>query len=438
MYLRLTFLLIILLVKFSWNKLLSVIEINRHGARTPNNFEDMSSDKFFGASKMQLTINGYRQQMLLGEYVKSNYVKKKHFLKNYFNDKEFEIIASPSQRTIFSSAGYIAGLYPEYVLKMNYDNEPERFSDDTIPIVNNEMTIKEIPLRVIDQKHDSFFHPLNCLYYGKKLESLLKEYATPIFNINDEEYHVAIDEMKNFIKIKDLEEEVSKSIKKKSDEGVSTSSTYINYAREIEKFYAPMAYHFPNSVPKITLETQKILKKSILNRQYSPRSVNNQYLRLSASEIFDFIKNMFSNAILSTKEHNKEYMKFAVLSGHDTNLVNILSNLLDEKYLVSLVNQALDNNGIFKFLIPPFASNMFFELHQDDQNNDYFYVKIIYNGAPLSQGLKTLETKDVKENKIELSRFLNLLNYLIEKDYSKLDCLLGKGKVKNKMKLLRN
>lgn len=102
--------------------LLSVFEINRHGARTPKHFEERQKKLFFGSQNMQLTINGFRQEQILGSFIREKYVEKLKFLSADYKPEEFCLISSPTQRTIFSAAGFLSGLYPNYVVKNKYIN----------------------------------------------------------------------------------------------------------------------------------------------------------------------------------------------------------------------------------------------------------------------------------------------------------------------------
>ena len=46
-------------------RLLGVIEFNRHGARTPRYFENLSKELFYKSSSSHLTLNGFTQASML-------------------------------------------------------------------------------------------------------------------------------------------------------------------------------------------------------------------------------------------------------------------------------------------------------------------------------------------------------------------------------------
>lgn len=388
------------------SELINVVEINRHGARTPANFPKETSKLFFGSKTMQLTINGFRQEQLLGEFVKSKYIKNTHFLKKRFDSKEFKMVSSPTERTIFSAAGFVTGLYPDFVVKMKYEDDPEMKVEDSIPIADNILTIKEIPIQVVNQKKDSLFHAHKCLYKGKRLEDYFDSLNfTQIFTINTEEKAEAVANLTEFLGIQ------NKTI------GESVNDEF----KEIMKYFSPIYYHFGNSKSNdLDKESFTTLKKYILNRWYSHRIYDSKYLRLTASAFLQTILNNFEIS-RHAYENKVNYTKYFAYSGHDTIMVNILSNLLSSDYLKSQVLKAINDTSIYKFLIPPYASNMFFELHTSEKTGKYF-VYIIYNGKFISEGLKDIKSESAHKNRIDYDKFINLVSELIDEDYRQLDC----------------
>ena len=108
---KLSVIIILLNIYFTSSKLISVIEINRHGARAPSNFPEKSKKMFFGSFDMQLSINGFSQLEILGRYVHNKYINELKLLSPKYDSSEFLMIASPTQRTIFSASVYLACLY---------------------------------------------------------------------------------------------------------------------------------------------------------------------------------------------------------------------------------------------------------------------------------------------------------------------------------------
>lgn len=72
--------------------------------------------------------------------------------------------------------------------------------------------------------------------------------------------------------------------------------------------------------------------------------------------------------------------RLSVYSGHDSNVVPLLVyfNLTSSECLKKqFKNHKVDGNCAVPV---PFASNIFFELHRNDQDSSDYFVKIRYNG----------------------------------------------------------
>ena len=157
----------LLLFKWTSSRLLNVVQLNRHGARTSTNFRNGLLSKYFG-SDMKLTPNGYRQHQILGQYIHDKYINRLHFLSETYQKNQFEIFSTQTQRTIFSAEGFLSGLYPGSVVKVSYDNKAlDIITNDTIPFLLNYKPLfnfqqTEIELKVIDLKNDIMFHPMGC------------------------------------------------------------------------------------------------------------------------------------------------------------------------------------------------------------------------------------------------------------------------------------
>lgn len=119
------FILLIKIISFnrsSTPELITVIEINRHGARTSKSLQPKSLSKLFG-KEMILTPNGYYQQELLGRYIRERYIKESNFLNSDYPQKQFHIYSTPIQRTLNSAIGFISGLYPNTKTRLIYQNQ---------------------------------------------------------------------------------------------------------------------------------------------------------------------------------------------------------------------------------------------------------------------------------------------------------------------------
>ena len=174
------------------SKLIGVVELIRHGARTPSTFMDASAKLYFGARRAQLTVNGFRQHVLLGRWLRRRYVHgdiEKLFSKE-FDPKEIKMYSSPRQRTIFSATAHLMGIFPKSVVKVIFESKNFR-NNDKPPLKNfklRKIDGKEVNVHVFSYRNDYIFHSLKCHRRGSihPLKNEIKKNS--IFKISKEEF----------------------------------------------------------------------------------------------------------------------------------------------------------------------------------------------------------------------------------------------------------
>ena len=418
----------------SFSKLISVIEVNRHGARSSENFPEAPLQQFFGIS-MKLTNNGYRQHQLLGSYMNARYVKT-NFINSVYRPSDFQIISTPTQRTVYSADGFISGLYPGHVVRATY-HEPNLnlISNDTIPVIDPPSNYKEIPLTVLSWVENSIFNSWNCKLNGEILKPKSENKTTypDLLPITDEEMTFAAKYLANFFNITEIVNDFEPRA----------------FMKQVNKYIITYFYHFGLKMEEILpSKVVEVVKKMYVNKWYSSRIEDSQLLKLGASELFEKINEIFTKAVNSRKNFLKPKIgntKYTVYSSHDTAIVNIISNLLDGEYLRKIVNTAVDNQSSYDFLVPPFASNVLFELHFSREKQQY-YVMVLYNGRVINHTLRGMN-KSYDDGKIPLEDFMKFMKSRIDEDYKRLDCseaikeerlkmfpILKKKQSKNKLK----
>ena len=125
-------------------KIASVIEINRIGMRTSRHFKNDLIDKFYGRI-MNLTPHGLNQLRNLGQAIRKKYIEENNFLKYNYDSEQFKIYSSETQRSIYSSEGFLSGLYPENLISIKYQNDYlNLIQSDTVPffMIKNFLIIK--------------------------------------------------------------------------------------------------------------------------------------------------------------------------------------------------------------------------------------------------------------------------------------------------------
>jgi len=389
--------LTVVMAKPKTTRIIGVVELIRHGARTPSTFMEASAKLYFGARRAQLTINGYRQHVLLGRYLRRQYVhgdRQKLFSK-IFNPEEVKIYSSPRQRTIFSATAHIMGLFPKSIPKILFGSK--HFKNNDHPPIKKfrveQKDGKEVKINVFSYRNDYIFHTLKCHRKGnyKKLKEQMKK--TPIFILNKTEVSLAVKDIllkynfmfskRNSFKTEGEFVEFQKNYKK----DVFTKSFF----KKLVAFIRPFKYHH-DSYSKLLPQNLKTIEKYLLNKWYR-------------------------------RIRNKTNEKMVIFSGHDTNLVNFISNILHPDYLKMKINKSLTNLKDYTFLVPPLASSIVIELHESKKEKNKYFINLIYNGEQINKIRFRKNVKLIKENGLlDYDNFKDLMNSRVDLTYNNLVC----------------
>jgi len=395
--------------------LLSVINLIRHGARTPQSFPFITKKLNYGHFKSQLTINGLRQLQLLGRYTNQKYIKQKELLKVRYNPNDSKFYSSPSQRAIFSGTAFLHGLYKNYIIKPIFHNEKSNFKTDSIPPIpdfniENKIKYKEIPLHIKNSYNNKIFHPHKCKL-TKESNEIIKEMGfikRRIFpDISNDDLIEAIDDIKYHLPylFTDLkpEEYYTRTF-------LSLMNSYLKQVRPTLKIkfdFKPL--------------TKQVMRMTNIEKHYSSRLIESKGIKLSASGFFSGFINYFDR-IVNNDESKKKYILY---SGHDTNIISILTNLLDKDYLLKKCLEGKESVSAHNFLIMPFASSFILELHS---NNDAYgklenyFVKIILNGEEIKEGLHKDLVYYESLGGFEYNQFKSYLQSRIDPNYDDIFC----------------
>ena len=404
---NLIFLILISLILNSSQELIKVIQINRHGARSAETFPKYLNQQFWGINE-KLAINGYRQHQLLGKYIKKKYIDT-GFISSIYNKKDFAIFSTPFQRTIFSASAFISGMFPDYITKVNFHEEKlNYFNNDIIPNSDFDINFNEINIEVLSYQENVLFNSWKCKLNNKLIKEDSKDlnlYPDVIFISDDDLIDTA-----NYLRIYlNLENKIEKIKKvKKARKFIKKVNKYIT--GHFYLFNMKMEKIFPNKIVKV-------IKSSLVNKWYNARLKDSKMLRLSSSAFIEKLIEIFSSSI--NNDSISIYPKLTIFSAHDSIIANIFGNIFDEQYLRNMISRCLNNEKFFQFFVPPFASNLIFELHKIE--NDYF-VKILFNGNIISNfPLRSTKYKG-KDNMYEFNRFYKILKMRVDSDWKKIDC----------------
>ena len=415
---KIQMILIFILFHFSTQRLLSVIEINRHGERTPSpwKIEKKSNltkiyNTLYGEDK-KLTSNGFSQSKLLGQYMRTKYIINKKLISPDYNKEEVAIYSTPTQRTIFSANGFISGLFPDYLPIAIY-NEKELAnvtSNKAIPIKEDyDFDVKVVPFKVLSNEENRMFIVQKCKLNGTFLlneENNITEYPN-LFNISFSELNETLNEIEKIVNV---------TIDYKGNDLSKITSDLLKM----------MVMHWASHEGQLKLlsnNATRTIRKIVLNKIYSSRLSESKKVKLESSEFFKLILNHFLKVVQGQKSLNflkeKKYPKYIIYSAHNENIVSLLSNLVSTNNIKIKIESALENQDDFDFLYPPYASSFIFELHRNDTNGDYS-VSIIYNGKRVKT--KIDEEIQNRDYSVDFISFSNFLSSLIDNDYKNLEC----------------
>lgn len=393
----------ILLIKIISPKLQGVIHINRHGARTPQGFIDLTNKIFFKANSETLTINGMRQLDLLGKWVRERYILKEKLISKNYQPNEMIFKSSPTERTIFSAYSFIKGVYPSVDVKNIFPDHLMK-NDDVPPIPDFKLNgnYEEIPVEVMDPDNDPYFQASQCRIkgYNETIKEMMEKYH--VYNFTQAEINQTLNEVR---------EQLPELFENETDEEIYT----FQFLKKVNSFLISAQYHYDNHFFNLTQEADTIFKKVQIGKWYEIRILKSLATVLVNSGLYDDMLNYFKGFL------NGSQTKYVFYSGHDNTLISIFTSILSSQ---SILDKMADLDKYYNFLQPPFASSLLFEIHSVERHflQNKFVVKIIYNNTPITEGFDHRLKYDEELGGIEFGNFSQFLISEIDYRYKSLDC----------------
>lgn len=367
-----------------------IVNLVRHGARSPSKIRPEMIKHFPSMQPGKLTLNGFRQMVVLGKILRKRYLENKseHF-KDFFDiDKakeQFLLISSPYPRAIESGIGYVLGLLPDYIYKI-YDINNKLQDDNPIPplIKENAEEIKQIKFKhfnfIIENREiDVLFHSRKCKF-PEHIYNPIKKHKDKIFEfmkLNEKKlvyefYLQHFNETLANINLDQFSDKLARSL--------YTAVRAINFNYKYDAIPIPDDVHL-------------ILKRLFAHYLFIKRTDHEDITKITSSPFLQHLINYFDHKVKGQIEHLDFYelknfnytdLKFVSYSGHDYNFVGLIKNLLN----LDRVNHYIENIDMYeKLLIIPFASTIDFHLIKDLQNE--YYVKIYLNGEELFEFIRS-------------------------------------------------
>ena len=429
-------------------ELIKVFQLNRYGATTTiGDFKDILEAAF--GSGGQLTSNGFRQLVTLGETMRNKYIKS-GFLNDNTNNiaKDFKLFSTKSQRCIYSSIAFVNGLFPGIMPEVIFHRTDELKSmktNDSAPVKGefakynfkkNEIE-KNLEIHVRPIENDTILHTKYCLLNGKMINVLLQEH---------EKIH--IEELKKEKKLPDIinisanEKKAQNEILEKmcliKEEDLKDENGKIRDIEDLEHVLMTIPYHLNKSPfsKDISKEGRYFYVKYFIYKRFGANFFkDDELIYIICSHLYQIIideflksKNVKEEELGKIKLNGKKIKnrKYIVDTCHDGNILPIIMTLYDRDYLIKVLNEAPEKKEAFDFILIPFASSLIFELLRNKKDGKY-YVKVYYNGKLIKGTMRKLVNKDGSKEDIsstgiiDFDKFVLLLKSIINPKYKELD-----------------
>ena len=391
-------------------KLIKVIFLNRHGARTIKDNISHQLCKLYGEN-MKLSINGLKQHKILGSLSRERYINEKNFIEHKYSPSQFEIISTQYQRTIFSAEGFILGFYPGSLFEVKFDNQNDfpQVNEEIFFINNfNQNNVNNIiPIRIISPQNDTIFHANKCKLGNTYISKLNDDLDIKnVFEISDEEIKKYINELAKFLEVENDIDQNLKPLKK------------LQFLRKVIQSHM---FHLNKKWSELSKGAKHLIRKAVINKFYKQKNkAIEEQKKLKISVLFKTILKKFDLCLKENYFIHRKEPKITVYSVHDSNILDFLQNIISYQSLYDKLEKSLDNDDLYNFLIPHFASNIVIELHRDDENNNYF-VQIFYDGNLLMKDFSFIRS-EFTQGKIPLDIFRKILEHNIHKKTDEIDC----------------
>ena len=364
-----------------YSKIIFVFEHVRHGTRTPPFSEDSTYTDQFGTKwegNGELTAIGKRIHYILGVQNRIKYSSLLDFSK--FNPKEIQIFSTNSVRTLKSLEAELHAMYlpgtgdtlSEEELLISYPPDKENLSPEVIQEIekmDNSTIINKInvfPIQFFPDGKVFSNEPDHCPYmtkYRLELEKRVNTTLTEFMKEFDKKYG---DKLRDYLK------RPNKDFIYTYGSLIDITDNYIcNYdnAKNLSGFLTFTGFD-KDDFYKTAIEVKKFYLFHLSSDQKAGL--------IGATPIMTDVINYMENKVKNENNITYSEPKMVIQGGHDTTL-NVIQFFMEKAFDIPL-----------KYV--KFGANIYFELHQDDNDNNKYFIKYFYDG-------KLLLEKDYNEFK---------------------------------------
>jgi hypothetical protein len=359
-------------------ELVQVIQLGRHGARTPNSFEFMSNQ--YRENEGELTVLGLVQEYFLGQEMRKRYIEDSNFLQDTFNSSEVLIKSSWKNRTIRSAYAFVNGLYPQDDGVLHENMFAEDFPmENLLPLKKRVKTVEKDDIRRIKLNEG----------WAKNVTEIIKEDGDLYFHApkdgNCPRAEKIIKELKKSRESQEIEDYLSLALYPQLAASINgplgftrvhPENLNMKKAKSVLDNYRCNTFHGKDH-PEIDDLTLRLLKKTRYLYAYKLMLLDDMVRSVSSSKLFG----EFLDFTRAARDGVPNTPKFIFYSAHDTNLEILFSIFLFESVIAS------DD----QYNIIPFSSVFTIELHREQETvegpngpevKEAHYVKILFNDEP--------------------------------------------------------
>ncbi|OMJ84873.1 hypothetical protein SteCoe_13930 [Stentor coeruleus] len=328
----------------AFSRLLAVVELCRHGARTPLSKQPWDGERWADGPG-QLISEGMRQHYLIGSELRNRYIIGHKLLQANYYQPEIYIVSSDFNRTLMSAQSQLQGLYPMGTgenlrsKEMFYKSKPPIGIQNFDSVAGNlgmaglPGNIQVVPIHTNERKHQITLVPKNaCSYY---------EYLT-----NERE---------------NMKDEIN-NIFNEYLPSVQILMTYLNCSQD---------YIIDNLEDLADSLTSNVYMENSLPKEFTQKMISD--MESLAYKVKSFIN--------FEPDFNARLASTALMNSIFINLKQVIYKEITQKFFLysahdSTVSFALAYLQLDFSQPPPFASTIIWELYEDEQK---YYVNIKYN-----------------------------------------------------------
>ncbi len=336
-----------------------VVDLIRHGARSPS-----SESKFFPnitwAGSSELTAMGERQHCLLGRLRRQQYIETEHLLPEAYDPAKIHVRSTDVRRTLMSAQSYLLGLYPTGLQTLN-QNQMQHVQDVLVPPIS-----LSVGQEVIDSLKNAavpFNIPLIPIYSVERMAETVLAHGTCPFIDQQSARFFATTKYTDLITVKyrmvwdeiiNAYPEIRMIYLQENKNAYELADFIVCAAKDGRK---------PAKLSDATVEKLRELIGEIQKGEYTMDPLMN---KIGMADFAAEVLGYFNRTIAG-----QEKAKYVLFSAHDTTEVVVLLGL------------ARINGSISIEAVPDFASNILFELNSEEENpkdEAGYFVTIYFNG----------------------------------------------------------